>query len=138
MGYSYRDPSAASGWVIFAGVILFTIGCFDIIMGLAALFSDNVYAVTENGLLVTTNYDAWGWALIIWGGLLILTAVGLFSGEGWARWLALIVVVVNLVGIFAWFPAYPLWALSVILLSVGVIYGLTAGWKDVERDISRA
>jgi hypothetical protein len=32
-----------------------------------ALLKDETYAVTESGLLVTTNFTALGWSLIIWG-----------------------------------------------------------------------
>ena len=81
-----QKASTWSGWVIFAGVVLFTIGCLNVIQGLAALFKDNVYAVTESGLLVTADFTTWGWSLLIWGVLMILAGVGLFSGSEIARW----------------------------------------------------
>ena len=74
---AWRDPSAWSGWVVFAGIVLFTIGCINIIQGLAALLKDEVYINGENGLLVTTNFDAWGWSLIFWGAVMILVGIGL-------------------------------------------------------------
>jgi len=43
---------------------------------------------------------------------------------------------VNLVGQFAWFPAYPLWSLVVILLSVAVLWALTVGWRDAKGDLA--
>jgi len=39
-------------------------------------------------------------------------------------------VVINLLGQFAWFPAYPLWSLVVIALDVAVLYALTVRWNE--------
>jgi hypothetical protein len=72
-----------------------------------AILKQTTYVLPSSGLLVTTNYKAWGWALVIWGIVMVLGALGLLSGHGWARWFAIIVVFVNLIGQFAWFPAYP-------------------------------
>ena len=94
MSTDFKEQSGVwTGWVIFAAFILFTIGCFNIIMGLAALLKDETYAVTKNGLLLTTSYTYWGWWLILVGGLLILVALGLFSGNEVSRWFAIVAVV---------------------------------------------
>jgi hypothetical protein len=131
----YMKPSAWTGWVIFAAAVMFTIGALDIIQGIVALAKDETYALTESGLLVSTNYTTWGWALIIWGIVLILVAAGLFGGREWGRWLGLVAVIVNMIGQFAWFPAYPLWSLVAIGLGVAVIYALTAGWKEAKAEL---
>jgi len=129
------EGSAWSGWIIFAALVMFTIGAVDIIQGLAALLKDEVYAVTDSGLLVTTNFTAWGWSLIIWGIVLILAAAALFGGKGWGRWFAIFALIINMVGQIAWFPAYPLWSLVAIGLGVAVLYALTAGWKEASADL---
>ena len=124
-----------SGWIIFAAAVLFTIGAIDIIQGLAALFKEETFLVTDGGLLVTTNFTAWGWSLIIWGAVLILAASALFSGKEWGRWFGIVAVIVNLIGQLAWFPAYPLWSLVAIGLGIAVLYALTAGWKGAKFDL---
>lgn len=126
-----------TGWVIFAAAVLLTIGALDIIQGLAALLKETTYVIPggENSLLVTTNYDTWGWALIIWGAVLILSGLSLFSGKGWGRWFAIVVVIVNMIGQFAWFPAYPLWSMVAIGLGVAVLWALTAGWQEAKMDL---
>lgn len=63
----FRGSSAWGGWLIFASIVLFTVGCVNAIQGLAALAKDEVYLVTKSGLLVTGGFTAWGWALLIWG-----------------------------------------------------------------------
>ena len=124
-----QKASTWSGWVIFAGVVLFTIGCLNVIQGLAALLKNDVYTVTESGLLVTADFTTWGWSLLIWGVLMILAGVGLFSGSELARWFGIVVVVVNLVAQFAYFSAFPLWSLVVIGLDFAILFALTARWQ---------
>jgi hypothetical protein len=130
----YKSSSATS-WVIFAAAVMLTIGAIDIIQGLAALLKDETFAVTDSGLLVTTDFTRWGWSLIIWGIVLILAAAALFSGKGWGRWFAIVAIIINGIGQIAWFPAYPLWSLLAIGLEIAVLYALTAGWRDAQADL---
>ena len=132
----YQRASTWSGWVVFAGVLLVVIGSLNAIQGLVALFKDDVYAVTGTGLVVTTNFTAWGIALIIWGAVMIMAGLGLFSGKEWARWFGIIVVVINLIGQFAYFSAFPLWSLIVIGLDAAILFGLTARWPYAKAALS--
>ena len=125
----YDRASTWSGWVIFAGVVLFTVGCLNIIQGIAALAKDGTYVIPEADLLVTTDFTAWGWSLIIWGAIMILAGIGLFSASEFARWAAIIIVVIAMIGQFAYFPAFPLWSLVVIGLELAVLFALTARWE---------
>ncbi len=131
------QPSSWSGWIAFAGVVLFIVGCVNMIQGLAALIKHTVYVVPNSGLLVSTSYSTWGWLLVIWGIIMACAAYGLFSGSEVARWFAVIVVAVNLLGQFAWFPAYPLWSLIVIGLDVAVLFALTARWDEAQANLGR-
>jgi hypothetical protein len=131
-----QQSGAWTGWVIFAAFVLFTIGCMNIIMGLAGLLKSDVYLVSKDGLLLTTSYSYWGWWLIIWGGLLVLVALGLFSGNEASRWFAIGAVIVNLLVQFGWFPAYPLWSLVVIGLDIAVLYALTAAWTGAKGELT--
>ena len=133
---SYK-PSAASGWVVFAAAVMITVGAIDIIQGLAALLKETTYVIPggENALLVTTSYDAWGWALIIWGTILVLSALSLFAAKGWGRWFGIVAVIVNMIVQIAWFPAFPLWSLVAIGLGVAVLWALTAGWQEAKADL---
>ena len=133
---SFQERSSAwTGWVIFAGAVMFIIGCLNVIQGLAALLRDDVYLVSKSGLLVTTSYSYWGWALILWGGLMVLVALGLFVGNEASRWFAIAAVAVNLIMQFSWFPSYPLWSMVVIGLDAAVLYALTAGWSGAKAGL---
>ena len=118
---------------------MLTAGAIDVIQGLTALLKENTYLVTggESGLLVTTSFDTWGWTLIVWGAVLILSAASLFAAKGWGRWFGIVAVTINMIVQIAWFPAYPLWSLVAIGLSIAVLWALTAGWDDVRADLRR-
>ena len=132
-------PSPWTGWVIFGAAVMLTAGAIDVIQGLTALLKENTYLVTggESGLLVTTSFDTWGWTLIVWGAVLILSAASLFAAKGWGRWFGIVAVTINMIVQIAWFPAYPLWSLVAIGLSIAVLWALTAGWDDVRADLRR-
>lgn len=133
-----RDVSSAwSGWIVFAGAMMFIIGCINVIQGLAALIKHTVYVLPNSDLLVSTSYTTWGWVLVFWGVIMATAAYGLFSGSEVARWFAAILVGINLLGQFAWFPAYPLWSLVVIALDVAVLFALTARWHEAQGDLGR-
>lgn len=137
MSTTFQERSSAwTGWVIFAGVVMFMVGCLNVIQGFAALFRDDVYLVTKSGLLVTTSYSYWGWALLIWGGLMILVALALFAGNEAARWFAIAAVAVNVIIQFSWFPSYPLWSMVVIGLDAAILYALTAGWREAKAELA--
>jgi len=130
-------PSAWSGWIVFAAVIMFIIGCINMIQGLAALLKHTVYVLPNSGLLVSTSYTTWGWALILWGVIMATAAYGLLSGSQVARWFSVLLIAINLLGQFALFPAYPLWSLIVIALDVAVLFALTARWHEAQADFNR-
>ena len=135
--YDDTRGSAATGWIMFAAAVMFTIGAIDIIQGIVALTKSATYVIPggEQALLVTTNFDTWGWALIIWGIVLMLAAGSLFAGRSWARWFGIFAIIINGIVQIAWFPAYPLWSLLAIGLQVAVLWALTAGWKDAQAEL---
>ena len=132
-----NDRSMA-GWIGFAGLIILIIGGLDVFQGLIALLEDNYFVVSKSGYLAV-DLTAWGWGLVIWGALLILTGLALIRGQTWARWVTLVLVTVNIFGILGFLgnSQDPIWALTVLTLNVIVIYALTARWTESKRDLDR-
>ena len=130
------DRSMA-GWVGFAGMVMVIIGGIDICQGLIALLTDNYYVVSTSGFLAV-DLTTWGWALLIWGALLVLAGLGLIRGQGWARWFAILVVTVNVFAQLGFLgnSQYPLWALTVLTLSIFVLYALTVRWTESRADLA--
>jgi len=125
------SPRAWSGWIGFAGLMLMIIGAIDFFEGLIAVIRDNYYAVAR-GQIFIMDTTKWGWITMILGVILFLVGLGLTGGTGWARWVAIILLVVNLIAQLSWLgnSAYPLWSLTVIALEIIVLFALTARWED--------
>jgi hypothetical protein len=121
------DPQP-SGWAIggitFAATMLVVIGIFQIIAGLAAIFDDDFYVVTQN-YAFDLDVSAWGWIHLIVGILLVVTGYFLFARATWAAGVALGLAVLSAVANFFFIPYYPFWAILVIALDVWVIWALT-------------
>jgi hypothetical protein len=127
---SRGSSGAWAGWVWFAAVVTMIIGTFNIFQGLAALFNDEYFVVTDAGLLVF-DFTAWGWITLILGIVMVLAGFGLLSGRGWARWFTIVLAGLNAVAQAGFLSAYPIWALIIIALDIIVIYALAARWREV-------
>ena len=117
-----------SGWAIggatFAATMLIVIGIFQSIAGLAAIFDDQFYVVTQN-YAFDLDVTAWGWIHLIVGILLIVTGYFLFTGAKWAAGVAVGLAVLSAIANFFFVPYYPFWAILQIALAVWVIWSLT-------------
>jgi hypothetical protein len=119
----------SSGWIFFAATILFIVGSFNAIYGLTAIFKDEVLTGSLSGGVIVWDVTAWGWIHLLFGIVMILTAVGLFSGQNWARWTAVFFCMVNAITQVAFITVYPLWTILIVTLDIIVIYQLTARWE---------
>lgn len=118
------ESREASGWAIFAGIVLFIVGSLDVIYGLAAILNDDVIANTPNGVLIA-DFTTWGWITLLIGAFLILAALGLFAAQTWARWVAVILATIGAIAQVGLITVFPLWSILIITLQVLVIYNLT-------------
>jgi hypothetical protein len=112
------------GWIAFAGTMMSLVGAFHIIQGLVALFRDNYYLVTNSGLIIDADYTAWGWAHLIGGALLIVAGIFVFTGQVWARTIAVIVAMLSALVNISFLAAYPLWSTMMIGIDILVIWAL--------------
>jgi hypothetical protein len=122
--YEPQPSGWAIGGVTFAATMLVVIGIFQIIAGLAAIFDDQFYVVTQN-YAFDLDVSAWGWIHLIIGILLVVTGYFLFARATWAAGVALGVAVLSAVANFFFIPYYPFWAILEIALAVWVIWALT-------------
>jgi hypothetical protein len=125
------SPRAWSGWIGFAGLMMMIIGAIDFFEGLIAVIRKEYYAFTPQGLIIF-NTTTWGWLAMIFGIVLFLVGIGLTGGAGWARWVGIILIAVNLLGQLGWLgnSQTPIWTLTVIALQIIVLFALTARWQD--------
>ncbi len=127
------------GWIAFAAFMMILIGSFHTIAGLAGIIEDQVYGVapalgTEaqgDVYFLELDVTTWGWIHLIFGIIVLLAGFGLFSGAVWARTVGVILAVISAIVNFAWLPWYPVWSITMIAISVAVIWALTTHGRDI-------
>jgi hypothetical protein len=128
---SQNEPSGwAIGWALFAAVILITVGCFQVIAGIAAIAEDDVI-VRTNEYVLELDVTTWGWIHLLLGAVLILSGLGIMSGNVLARTVGVFVAALSAVANFAFIPFQPVWSIAIIAIDVAVIWALTAHGRDV-------
>ncbi len=123
---SYGEPS---GWAVFAGVVLITLGFLNLFWGLAAIIDDTNVIVGGNGAIII-DLTAWGWAALIVGVIQVLTGFALFAAKEWARWVGILFAALAVIGQIGIVTAFPIWSLIVVALGILVIYNLSVHWDD--------
>ena len=124
----YQDSTKgiwAFGIAAFGGVLLVTVGLFQVLQGLSAVLEDDVFVVTSD-YLYSIDLTTWGWIHLVVGALAVVVGLCLLYGQTWARAAGLLVAVVSAVANFAWLPHFPLWSLAVIAIDVLVIWALSS------------
>ena len=130
-GVRRTEPSGwAVGWTVFAATMMLIQGVWWVMAGLVALFNDDFFVVTPE-YVFQFDVTTWGWIHLVVGVLILAAGVALYSGAVWARTVGVIMAVIAMVAAFAWLPWYPLWAVLLIVISVGVVWALTAHGRDV-------
>lgn len=125
-GVEAPESSAWTGWVVFGAMMMILLGSFQAIAGLVALFDEDYYLVVNDELLVTVNYDTWGWTHLVIGLVALAAGLGLMTGAMWARVAGVAVAMISAIVNLAFIAAFPLWALTMITLDVIIIYAITA------------
>jgi hypothetical protein len=128
--YSGARARPMAGWIVFAATMLMVIGSIDFFEGLIAVIRKQYYVLTPNQIVVF-DMTTWGWLTLIWGIVLFLAGLALWSGASWARWFTIFACSINVLGQLAWLGStvYPLWTLISIGLGIVVIYALTVRWS---------
>jgi len=116
--------SRGYGMIIFAAVLLFVIGFFNMLYGIAAIANSHIFI--GNAHYVIGDLRAWGWATLIISVLQLIAACGVLVGNQLARWFAVAVVGLNAIDMMFFIPAYPFWALTIIAVDVVALWGLCA------------
>lgn len=123
-----EDNTEQSGWaiggIVFAAAAMLIVGCWQAIMGLAAIINDDFYVVTSN-YAFDLDVTAWGWIHLIVGALVALAGLALFAGKTWGAIVATVLAGLSAVVNFFFIPYYPFWSLLIIALDVWVIWALT-------------
>jgi hypothetical protein len=124
------EPTSWVGWVLFAGIMMVILGAFQATMGLVALFDEGYFLVTRTGLVVSVDYNTWGWVHIVLGTVAFLAGLGVMAGQTWARVLGIIFAAVSAIVNIGFLAANPIWTIAIITLDVIVIYALAVHGRE--------
>ncbi len=121
---SEQQSEAGAGWVMFAGIILITVGIFQAFAGLVGILEDEILVVTPD-YLVQLDATTWGWVHMIIGLIVLAAGFGIFAGNVLARTVGVLVAIGSMISMFFWLPWYPVWAIIIIALDITIIWALT-------------
>src|SRR5215211_5001648 len=77
-----------SGWVTFAGVMLFIAGVLNVVYGIAAIGDSKFFIQDQKYIL--SNLNTWGWVTLIIGALQLFGAFSLWAGGLYGRFVAIL------------------------------------------------
>jgi hypothetical protein len=120
------------GWVAFAGIVMATVGILNVIQGFVAVFNDDYYRPVDSGPIATVDYAVWGWVLVAFGVLLMVTGYGVVFGRTWADVVGVTLAVGDAFLNFAFVSAYPIWSAMAIALDVIVIYAVAVHGREAK------
>ena len=113
----------ASGLSTFAGVMMITLGVFQALQGIAALFTNQIYVATPN-FVFQVDVSTWGWIHLLLGVLVAVSGFFVLQGAVWGRSVGIGLAVLSALTNFLFIPYYPIWSLLIIALDVAVIWAL--------------
>jgi hypothetical protein len=116
-----------SGWAVFAGVLFVLAGVFHVMWGFAALANDDNFVADE---LLFGDLTLWGIFYLILGGLQLLAAWLIGTGQRSGQILGIVLASLSAVNAMFSFGAYPLWSATILILDLLVLYGLSVHGDD--------
>ena len=114
-----------AGVVTFAGALFLVLAFFNAVDGVVAFADPNHFFISENGLLVVDDYDAYGFVLLVIAGIEFLIGWGILMRMRAAQVFGILVVLVSVVIHFIYFKHYPAWSVIALALDAIVLYALT-------------
>ena len=112
-----------AGRAIFAAVLLLIVGTLNIIYGIGALDSANIF--TDERRYILTNLNTLGWVLIILGVVQLTGGFSLWAGNAYGRVIGVIGGSLGAISaLLSIGGSNPWWSLAIFFLCVWVVYGI--------------
>jgi hypothetical protein len=124
-----------TGRATFAAILLLIAGTLNIVYGIGALDSANIFVNEKRFILDDLN--TMGWVLIILGVIQLTGGFSLLAGNAYGRIIGIIGASLGaIVALFSIGGANPWWSLAVFFLCIWVVYGIVILGED-ERELAR-
>ena len=112
-----------AGRVVFAAILLLIVGTLNIIYGIGALDSANIFAANQRFIL--TNLNTLGWVLVILGIVQLTGGISLMAGNTYGRVIGIIGGSLGAIGaLFSIGGANPWWSLAIFALCIYILKGI--------------
>jgi hypothetical protein len=118
-----------AGRATFAAILLLIAGTLNIIYGIGALDSANIF--TNETRYIFTNLNTMGWVLIVLGVIQLTGGFSLLAGNTYGRVIGLVGASLGAIGaLFSIGGANPWWSLAIFALCIYIIQGLAVLGSD--------
>ena len=118
-----------AGRAIFAAVLLLIAGTLNIIYGIGALDSANIFVNDKR--FIFTNLNTLGWVLIVLGAIQLTGGFSLWAGKSYGRVIGLVGAGLGAVGaLLSIGGANPWWSLAIFALCIYIIQGILVLGSD--------
>ena len=125
-----------TGRVVFAATLLLIAGTLNIIYGIGALDSANIFA--NDTRYIFTDLNTMGWVLIILGLIQLAGGFSLMAGNAFGRVLGIVGGTLGAIGaLLSVGGAYPWWSLAIFALCVYVVHGILVFGEDERAERPR-
>jgi len=112
-----------AGRATFAAVLLLIAGTLNIIYGIGALDSANIF--TSETRYILTNLNTLGWVMIVLGVLQLTGGFSLISGNTYGRVIGVIAGSLGAINALLSIGGQnPWWSLAIFFLCVWIVYGI--------------
>ena len=118
-----------AGRATFAAVLLLIAGTLNIIYGIGALDSANIYA--NDTRFVLDNLNTLGWVLIVLGAIQLTGGFSLMAGNTYGRVIGIVGASLGAIGALLSIGGNnPWWSLAIFALCIYIIQGLVVLGED--------
>ncbi len=117
------------GRAIFAAVLLLLAGTLNIIYGIGALDSANIF--TNDTRYILSDLNTMGWVLIVLGVIQLTGGFSLMAGNAYGRVIGLVGAGLGAIGaLLSIGGENPWWSLAIFFLCVWIVYGILVLGED--------
>src|SRR4051794_5314326 len=118
-----RYGMRGTGRATFAAVLLLIAGTLNIIYGIGALDSANIFA--NDTRYIFTNLNTMGWVLIVLGVIQLTGGFSLMAGNAYGRVIGIVGASLGAIGaLLSIGGSNPWWSLAIFALCVYIIQGI--------------
>ena len=118
-----------TGRATFVAILLFIVGTMNVVYGIGALDSANIFVGEKRFILDDLN--TLGWVLIVLGLVQLTGGFSLFVGNTYGRVIGIVAGTLGAIGaLFSIGGANPWWSLAIFALCIYIVHGLFMTGED--------